>query len=85
MVKIPKFEVELDKKQTLQAEDISLITTYGRLYAAHTNHHSRELVLYRFFRDAVERQACVQPVLDTLSKRLFFPLSKTASVFFRVF
>lgn len=57
-MKIPKFEIELDKKLTLQAEDISLITTYGRLYAAHTNHHARELVLYRFFRDAVERQVC---------------------------
>jgi hypothetical protein len=40
----------------LLRKDVSLLTMYGRLFLAHVDHPRKELVLFRFYRDAMMRQ-----------------------------
>ena len=43
----------------LRREDVSLLTMYGRVFLTHVDRSRDELVLYRFYRDAMTRQYTV--------------------------
>jgi hypothetical protein len=61
IVKIPKFEMMMSKteannKPVLAADDVHIVTVYGRIYCLQLDRVSTSLNLYRFYRDAVVQQ-----------------------------
>ncbi|KAF8720468.1 hypothetical protein HU200_023712 [Digitaria exilis] len=71
IVKIPKFEMMMSKseannKPVLAADDVHIVTVYGRIYCLQLDRVSTSLNLYRFYRDAVVQQC----TLPTYSSRI---------------
>lgn len=71
IVKIPKFEMMMSKseannKPVLAADDVYIVTVYGRIYCLQLDRVSMSLNLYRFYRDAVVQQC----TLPTYSSRI---------------
>ncbi|KAG6693999.1 hypothetical protein I3842_09G028000 [Carya illinoinensis] len=61
IIRLPRFEMamakpEADSKPVLAAEDIFIITVYGRIYCVQVDRVAMLLHLYRFYRDAVVQQ-----------------------------
>ncbi|XP_077236285.1 C18orf8 [Tasmannia lanceolata] len=61
LIRLPKFEMtmakaEANKKPVLAAEDIHIVTIYGRIYCLQVDSVGMLLHLYRFYRDAVVQQ-----------------------------
>ncbi|KAJ8448118.1 hypothetical protein Cgig2_031842 [Carnegiea gigantea] len=61
IVRLPKFEMlmaksEANSKPVLAAEDIHVITVYGRIYCLQVDRTAMLLHCYRFYRDAVVQQ-----------------------------
>lgn len=61
IVRLPKFEMTMSKaeanqKPVLSAEDVHIITIYGRIYCLQLDRAGMLLKLYRFYRDAVVQQ-----------------------------
>uniref|UniRef100_A0A7C9EC85 Uncharacterized protein n=1 Tax=Opuntia streptacantha TaxID=393608 RepID=A0A7C9EC85_OPUST len=61
IVRLPKFEMlmaksEANSKPVLAAEDITVITVYGRIYCLQVDRTAMLLHCYRFYRDAVVQQ-----------------------------
>lgn len=61
IIRLPKFDMvmaksEANSKPVLAAEDIFIITVYGRIYCLHVDRVARLLQSYRFYRDAVVQQ-----------------------------
>ncbi|XP_041024360.1 uncharacterized protein LOC121265011 [Juglans microcarpa x Juglans regia] len=61
IIRLPRFEIamakpEADSKPVLAAEDIFIVTVYGRIYCVHVDRVAMLLHLYRFYRDAVVQQ-----------------------------
>lgn len=61
IVRLPKFEMTLCKpeenqKPVLAAEDVHLVTVYGRIYCLQLDRVGMLLNVYRFYRDAVMQQ-----------------------------
>ncbi|OEL27131.1 hypothetical protein BAE44_0011849, partial [Dichanthelium oligosanthes] len=71
IVKIPKFEMMMSKseannKPVLAADDVHVVTVYGRIYCLQLDRVNMSLNLYRFYRDAVVQQC----TLPTYSSRI---------------
>ncbi|ONK75056.1 uncharacterized protein A4U43_C03F12860 [Asparagus officinalis] len=61
VVRLPKFEMtlckpEANQKPVLAAEDVHIVTVYGRIYCLQVDRVGMILNLYRFYRDAVVQQ-----------------------------
>ncbi|CAN6459495.1 unnamed protein product [Victoria cruziana] len=61
IIHLPKFDMtmtkaEVNKKPILAAEDVHIITVYGRIYCLQVDWVAMLLRLYRFYRDAVIQQ-----------------------------
>lgn len=61
IIRLPKFDMvmaksEANSKPVLDAEDIFIITVYGRIYCLQVDRVARRLQSYRFYRDAVVQQ-----------------------------
>ncbi|KDP34476.1 hypothetical protein JCGZ_12759 [Jatropha curcas] len=61
IVRLPKFEMataksEANSKPVLDAEDIHIVTVYGRIYCLQVDRIAMLLHSYRFYRDAVVQQ-----------------------------
>lgn len=61
IIRLPKFDMvmaksEANSKPVLAAEDIFIITVYGRIYCLQVDRVARLLQSYRFYRDAVVQQ-----------------------------
>ncbi|XP_024024314.1 regulator of MON1-CCZ1 complex-like [Morus notabilis] len=61
IIRLPKFEMvmaksEANNKPVLAAEDIFVVTIYGRIYCLQVDRVARLLHTYRFYRDAVVQQ-----------------------------
>ncbi|XP_031483277.1 uncharacterized protein LOC116252845 [Nymphaea colorata] len=61
IIHLPKFEMtmtkaEVNKKPILAAEDVHIITVYGRIYCLQVDWMAMLLRFYRFYRDAVIQQ-----------------------------
>ncbi|XP_043691905.1 regulator of MON1-CCZ1 complex-like isoform X2 [Telopea speciosissima] len=61
VVRLPRFEMvmanaEANKKPVLAAEDVHIVTMYGRIYCLQVDRIAMLLHLYRFYRDAVVQQ-----------------------------
>ncbi|KAJ8498506.1 hypothetical protein OPV22_009058 [Ensete ventricosum] len=64
IIRLPKFEMAMTKaeanhKPVLAAEDIHIVTIYGRVYCLQFDRVSMQLNLYRFYRDAVVQQGAL--------------------------
>lgn len=64
VVRLPKFEMtlckaEANQKPVLSAEDIHIVTVYGRIYCLQLDRVGMVLNFYRFYRDAVIQQGTV--------------------------
>ncbi|XP_062205003.1 uncharacterized protein LOC133907035 [Phragmites australis] len=71
IVKLPKFEMMMSKseannKPVLAADDVHIVTVYGRIYCLQLDRVNMSLNLYRFYRDAVVQQC----TLPTYSSRI---------------
>ncbi|TVU30978.1 hypothetical protein EJB05_22638 [Eragrostis curvula] len=71
IVKLPKFEMlmsksEANNKPVLAADDVHIVTVYGRIYCLQLDRINMSLNLYRFYRDAVVQQC----TLPTYSSRI---------------
>uniref|UniRef100_A0A1D1ZDB1 Uncharacterized protein C18orf8 n=2 Tax=Anthurium amnicola TaxID=1678845 RepID=A0A1D1ZDB1_9ARAE len=69
IVRLPKFEMtmtksEANQKPVLAAEDIHIVTVYGRIYCLQVDRIGGLLHLYRFYRDAVVHQGSL-PIYST--------------------
>ncbi|CAN1278024.1 Regulator of MON1-CCZ1 complex [Linum perenne] len=61
IVRLPRFEMVMAKsdassKPILAAEDVFIVTVYGRIYCLQIDRIAMQLHLYRFYRDAVVQQ-----------------------------
>uniref|UniRef100_A0A5B6ZLY4 Uncharacterized protein n=1 Tax=Davidia involucrata TaxID=16924 RepID=A0A5B6ZLY4_DAVIN len=61
IIRLPKFEMamaksEANSKPVLAAEDIHIVTVYGRIYCLQIDRVAMLLHVYRFYRDAVVQQ-----------------------------
>ncbi|KAA8516967.1 hypothetical protein F0562_017215 [Nyssa sinensis] len=61
IIRLPKFDMamaksEANSKPVLAAEDIHIVTVYGRIYCLQIDRVAMLLHLYRFYRDAVVQQ-----------------------------
>lgn len=61
LVRLPKFEMTMAKsevncKPVLAAEDVHIVTVYGRIYCIQVDRVAMQLHSYRFYRDAVVQQ-----------------------------
>ncbi|KAK1562829.1 hypothetical protein Q3G72_017679 [Acer saccharum] len=61
MIRLPKFEMamakpEVNSKPVLDAEDVYIVTVYGRIYCLQVDRVAMLLHSYRFYRDAVVQQ-----------------------------
>lgn len=61
IIRLPKFDMamaksEANSKPVLAAEDIYIVTVYGRIYCLQVDRVAMLLHLYRFYRDAVVQQ-----------------------------
>ncbi|URD72550.1 Colon cancer-associated protein Mic1-like [Musa troglodytarum] len=64
IIRLPKFEMAMAKaeanhKPVLAAEDIHIVTVYGRVYCLQFDRVSMQLNVYRFYRDAVVQQGAL--------------------------
>ncbi|KAL5229771.1 hypothetical protein ABZP36_028547 [Zizania latifolia] len=71
VVKLPKFEMTVSKSEAnskpfLAADDVHIVTVYGRIYCLQLDRVSMTLNMYRFYRDAVVHQG----TLPTYSSRI---------------
>ncbi|WOK93209.1 hypothetical protein Cni_G01904 [Canna indica] len=69
IVRLPKFEMamvkaEANHKPVLTAEDIHIVTIYGRIYCLQCDRVGMRLNVYRFYRDAVVQQGTI-PIYST--------------------
>ncbi|XP_057983355.1 uncharacterized protein LOC131168135 isoform X2 [Malania oleifera] len=61
IIRLPKFEMimaksEANNKPVLAAEDVHIVTVYGRIYCVQVDRVAMQVHLYRFYRDAVVQQ-----------------------------
>ncbi|XP_010257533.1 PREDICTED: uncharacterized protein C18orf8 isoform X2 [Nelumbo nucifera] len=61
IIRLPRFDMamaqaEVNKKPVLAAEDVHIVTIYGRIYCLQVDRVAMLLHLYRFYRDAVIQQ-----------------------------
>nr|CAB3494834.1 unnamed protein product [Digitaria exilis] len=82
IVKIPKFEMMMSKseannKPVLAADDVHIVTVYGRIYCLQLDRVSMTLNLYRFYRDAVVQQAIAASSSDAPSVLEFLQRRKS--------
>ncbi|XP_042481017.1 uncharacterized protein LOC122061668 isoform X2 [Macadamia integrifolia] len=61
IIRLPRFEMamanaEANKKPVLAAEDVHIVTMYGRIYCLQVDRIAMLLHLYRFYRDAIVQQ-----------------------------
>lgn len=61
IIRLPRFEMtmakaEANKKPVLDAEDVHIVTVYGRIYCLQVDRVGMLTHLYRFYRDAVVQQ-----------------------------
>ncbi|MCE2055022.1 hypothetical protein HAX54_041802 [Datura stramonium] len=61
IVRLPRFDMamaksEANSKPVLAAEDINIVTVYGRVYCLQLDKIAMQLHCYRFYRDAVIQQ-----------------------------
>ncbi|KAG0456669.1 hypothetical protein HPP92_024457 [Vanilla planifolia] len=71
IVRLPKFEMsmvktEANQKRVLAAEDVHIVTIYGRIYSLQHDKAGMVINMYRFYRDAVVHQGS----LPTYSSRV---------------
>ncbi|KAK4372706.1 hypothetical protein RND71_008090 [Anisodus tanguticus] len=64
IVRLPRFDMAMAKseantKPVLAAEDIYILTVYGRIYCLQLDKIAMQLHCYRFYRDAVIQQGCL--------------------------
>ncbi|KAK1314878.1 hypothetical protein QJS10_CPA06g02273 [Acorus calamus] len=69
IIRLPKFEMtmtaeEANRKPVLAADDVHIVTVYGRIYSLQTDKGGMLLHLYRFYRDAVVHQGSL-PIYST--------------------
>ncbi|WMV19513.1 hypothetical protein MTR67_012898 [Solanum verrucosum] len=69
IVRLPRFDMamaksEANSKPVLAAEDIYIVTVYGRIYCLQLDKIAMQLYCYRFYRDAVIQQGSL-PVYST--------------------
>lgn len=69
VIRLPKFEMsmarpETNSKPVLAAEDIHIVTVYGRIYCLQVDRVAMLLHSYRFYRDAVVQQGSL-PIYST--------------------
>lgn len=62
IIRLPRFDMSMGKaeanqKPVLAAEDVHIVTIYGRIYSLQVDRVAMLLHLYRFYRDAVVRQS----------------------------
>ncbi|GJX55767.1 regulator of MON1-CCZ1 complex [Tanacetum coccineum] len=80
VIRLPRFEMTMAKadvnsKPVLAAEDVHIVTVYGRIYCLQVDRVAMLLHSYRFYRDAVIQQAIlassseVPSVLEFLQRR----------------
>ncbi|XP_042048404.1 regulator of MON1-CCZ1 complex isoform X2 [Salvia splendens] len=72
MISLPKFEMamaksEANSKPILAAEDLHIITVYGRIYCLQFDRVAMLLNSYRFYRDAVVQQGSLPVYSDRIS------------------
>ncbi|XP_043691029.1 regulator of MON1-CCZ1 complex-like [Telopea speciosissima] len=61
IIRLPRFEMamakaEANEKPVLLAEDVHIVTMYGRIYCLQVDRTAMLLHLYRFYRDAIVQQ-----------------------------
>ncbi|XP_041991013.1 regulator of MON1-CCZ1 complex-like isoform X1 [Salvia splendens] len=72
IIRLPKFEMVMAKPEAnsnpiLAAEDVHIITVYGRLYCLQFDKVAMLLRLYRFYRDAVVQQGSLPVYSDRIA------------------
>lgn len=72
MIRLPKFEMamaksEANNKPVLAAEDVHIITVYGRIYCLQVDRVAMLLHSYRFYRDAVVQQGSLPIYSDKIA------------------
>ncbi|KAH6812799.1 C18orf8 [Perilla frutescens var. frutescens] len=72
MIRLPKFEMvmakpEANSKPVLAAEDVHVITVYGRIYCLQFDRVAMLLHSYRFYRDAVVQQGSLPVYSDRIA------------------
>lgn len=72
IIRLPKFEMamaksEANNKPVLAAEDVHIITVYGRIYCLQVDRVAMLLHSYRFYRDAVVQQGSLPIYSDKIA------------------
>jgi len=60
LIKLPKFDVDIDDSQTLRQSEITICRIYGRIYCVYLSGQTRRLALYQILMEGVTKRHQIQ-------------------------